>query len=183
MSNLSLAELITRIDLAQPRIIAIDGPAGAGKTTLANRIAKQVEGEAAIVHMDDLYDGWEDALTAQLTRTLTQQILAPVRAGKIFGYRKYDWLQKSFGPIESFPAPHLLILEGVGSGQKSCAPFLDHLIWIDIPSEIGLTRVLNRDGDYLRNEIMVWQLREADHFEHENTRDRATIRLDGNFFI
>lgn len=183
MSALSLAEIIARIDPTKPRIIAIDGPAGAGKTTLANRISKQVAGVTTIVHMDDLYDGWENALTAQLTRTLTQQILTPVKAGKSFGYRKYDWFSKSFGAVETFPAPQLLILEGVGSGQKSCAPFLDQLIWIDIQSEIGLARVLNRDGDYLRNEIMVWQIREADHFERENTRDRATIRLDGNFFI
>ena len=183
MSNLSLAELIDKVDLTSPRIIAIDGPAGAGKTTLANRIAAQVEQTTAIVHMDDLYDGWNNALTPQLTRTLLQQILTPAKAEKSFGYRKYDWLQRTFGALATYPAPHLLILEGVGSGQRACAPFLDQLIWIDINSEVGLTRVLNRDGDYLRDEIMVWQLREADHFKAENTRDRATIRLDGNFFI
>ena len=53
------------------RIIAIDGPAGSGKTTLAERLSQNFpERPIAIIHMDDLYAGWNDALTPTLTRTL-----------------------------------------------------------------------------------------------------------------
>jgi uridine kinase len=179
----SLAEITSRLEIADRSIIAIDGPAGAGKTTLANRIADRFSRKSAIVHMDDLYDGWDSSLTPKLTRTLVNQILVPVWQGKDFGYRKYDWLTARFGEPNRFSAPDLLIVEGVGSGQRATGKYLTELIWIDIEPEVGLTRVLARDGEYLHEEMLVWQMREYEHFKAENTRDRATIRLDGKLFI
>lgn len=189
MKNPSLEEILDRIAKTEQKspntkTISIDGPAGSGKTTLARRIAESFSiGPVATIHMDDLYNGWEDALTSQLTRTLVNQILTPATQGKALGFRKYDWLSKSFGDLISHPAPNLLILEGVGSGQKATRAFTDELIWIDIDSEVGLQRVLRRDGDYLETEMRIWQIREQEHFKSENTRDCATIRVDGNFFI
>ena len=189
MKNPSLEEILDRITKTEQKspntkTISIDGPAGSGKTTLARRIAESFSmGPVTTIHMDDLYNGWEDALTVQLARTLTQQILTPISQGKPFSYRKYDWLKKGFGDFTSVPLPSLLILEGVGSGQKVTRKFTDEAIWIEVESEVGLQRVLNRDGDYLETEMRVWQLREQEHFQKENTRDCATIRVDGNFFI
>ena len=185
----SLAEINLKIAAGQSlskfsRIIAIDGPAGSGKTTLAKRICDTITiKKIEIVHMDDLYDGWENALTENLTRTLLHQIVVPVSQGKGFGYRKYDWLQQRFGEIQQFDAPELLILEGVGSGQKVIRRYTDQLIWIDIDDETGLQRVLQRDGDYLETEMRIWQLKQSEHFRMDNTRDCATIRIDGKQFI
>ena len=104
MNNLSLDDLMKSLLAAKPkfpnvRIIAIDGPAGAGKSTLAKRIKSNLQEQSGlktvIVHMDDLYDGWENALTDQLTKTLINQILIPVSLSKNFGYRKYNWLSQS----------------------------------------------------------------------------------------
>jgi uridine kinase len=181
MIQSSLAEIVGRIRAKS--IIAIDGPAGAGKTTLANRIASSFSGSSLQVHMDELYEGWENALSPKLTRTLVNQILLPVSQGKNFGFRKYDWFNSRFGETQTFQVPDLLIIEGVGSGQRAAGQYLNELIWIDIESELGLQRVLARDGEYLKVEMMMWQIREQEHFATENTRDRATIRLDGKLFI
>jgi uridine kinase len=189
LKNPSLDEILQRLSgtpgkSLTTKSVSIDGPAGSGKTTLARRIAGAFEGgDVHTIHMDDLYNGWDDALTSQLTRTLATQILEPVFQGKSFGYRKYDWFNKRFGEIQTFSAPALLILEGVGAGQKATRKFTDELIWIDIDMEVGLQRVLNRDGGHLESEMRIWQIREQEHFESENTRDCATIRVDGNFFI
>ncbi|MEY3649405.1 MAG: hypothetical protein RL370_108, partial [Actinomycetota bacterium] len=53
-------------------LIAIDGRAGAGKTTLAASIYEELSEDktVAVIHMDDLYDGWENALSERLTQTL-----------------------------------------------------------------------------------------------------------------
>ena len=52
--------------LGAVRLVAVDGPSGAGKTTFAERLAgaliragRRVE----VVHTDDLLDGWEDQFT------------------------------------------------------------------------------------------------------------------------
>ena len=45
-------------------LLAIDGPAGAGKTTLAAQLEKEFSatGSVRVVHLDDLYSGWTTAL-------------------------------------------------------------------------------------------------------------------------
>ena len=158
--------------------------AGAGKSTLASRIANAFPAtRTVIIHMDDLYAGWEDALTPTLTKNLEQNIARPASQGKSIEYRKYDWLAKKFGDFIRLNPPELLILEGVGSGQKAMRKYLDQLVWIDIEPEVGLSRVLQRDGDYMETEMRVWQMRESEHFRGDNTRDCATIRIDGKRFI
>lgn len=185
----SLDELLSVIAQQPPLnkkhyLISIDGPAGAGKTTLAARISSSWKyGGVYTIHMDDIYDGWENALTATLTRTLENQILKPLHLGKRASIRKFDWLTSSFGDFYELPEASIYLLEGVGSAQKVSRKYLDQIIWIDIEQEVGLQRVLRRDGDYLENEMRIWQQRERSHFELENTRDCATFRFDGNFFI
>ncbi|MEN9305045.1 MAG: hypothetical protein RLY76_313 [Actinomycetota bacterium] len=187
--SISLTEIVAAINSGERRgkhgqIIAIDGPAGAGKTTLAKKLQNAFSDKNVhVIHMDDLYDGWENALTSNLTRILETGIAMPVSSGKSYEFRKYDWLSGKYGALERYPHPDLLIMEGVGSGQKAVRKFLDQLIWIDIESEVGLNRVLRRDGDYIENHMRIWQMRESAHFEQENTRDCATIRIDGKSFI
>lgn len=187
--EMSLENIVSAIEAGEKRskygrIIAIDGPAGAGKTTLASKLKTALNNLVIhVIHMDDLYDGWENALTANLTRILESGITNPVFNGKAYEYRKYDWLSGEYGELLRYPNPDLLILEGVGAGQKAVRKYLDQLIWIEIDAEAGLNRVLRRDGDYIENHMRLWQMRESEHFKQENTRDCATIRIDGKSFI
>lgn len=187
--RVSLESIVTTIENGERRgkfgqIIAIDGAAGAGKTTLAGKLQAAFSHlNVDVIHMDDLYDGWENALTPNLSKILEIGIAKPVFEGKSYEYRKYDWLSGKYADLKRYPHPELLILEGVGSGQKAVRKYLDQLIWIDIDAEAGLNRVLRRDGDYIETHMRVWQMRESDHFKQENTRDCATIRVDGKSFI
>jgi cytidylate kinase len=71
----------------------------------------------------------------------------------------------------------------VGSGQRVVRKYLDELIWIDISAQVGLQRVLQRDGKSIEKEMEIWQMRENYHFVADNTRDSSTIRIDGATFI
>src|SRR3546814_20216068 len=61
---------------AQPgggRLLCIDGPAGSGKTTLAEGISDAFPGSSLVIHMDDLYLGWS-GLDATLGPRVAEQI-------------------------------------------------------------------------------------------------------------
>ena len=53
---------LRKIETTSPRVFAIDGVAGSGKTTLASQLQLDLPG-SQVVHMDDLYSGWKDPLS------------------------------------------------------------------------------------------------------------------------
>jgi len=159
-------------------IIAIDGPAGAGKTTLAHEIFLALSKSMSIqvIHMDDLYAGWEKALTEDLTkilRYLVDQHLQKTPA-KI---QRYNWGASSFGESEVLPVADLLILEGVGSGDKEIQDNFAALIWMDIDPADGLKRVINRDGEQVAEQMQKWLTTQEKYFLQHSTREKADFIL------
>lgn len=188
MSLIDYQELISKVNSALPacgitRVIAIDGPAGSGKTTLSYALESNLDNfTVQTIHMDALYQGWDDALTPTLTRTLENQILKPISLGKRAEYRLFDWFEMKPGSTVSFEPPEFLILEGVGSAQAITRKYANFLLWIDVASELGLQRVLDRDGAEIEAQMRKWQLLETDFFERDRTRECATQRIDGNLY-
>ena len=159
-------------------IIAIDGPAGAGKTTLAHELflAFSTSMSVQVIHMDDLYAGWDNALTQDLSkvlRYLADQHLAKSPA-KI---RRYNWNTSTFGESETLPAADLLILEGVGSGDREIQDQFAALIWMEIEPEEGLKRVINRDGEQVADQMEKWLTTQAKYFSQHSTREKADFIL------
>jgi len=159
-------------------IIAIDGPAGAGKTTLAHDIALALASQYSIteIHMDDLYDGWDNALTSQLSDVLTH-IVDSHKNEKPFSLSTYNWQEGRFDPPSQMEKSQLLILEGVGSGQLAIRDSLSALIWIDIEDSQGLARVLARDGNAIENQMRKWLATQEQHFRDESTQKAADFVL------
>jgi uridine kinase len=160
-------------------LITIDGPAGSGKTTLAEIIHENLAkgGESvATIHMDDLYAGWDLALSPGLTQSLEQILKAYCERGQI-QIPQYDWLEERFSSPLTIDSPDVLILEGVGSGQKFSRDSADIKLWIEAPQEIAFARVLERDGENIRPQMQQWQLRESAHFLEEGTKSAADYQV------
>jgi len=164
---------------ARPILIAIDGPAGSGKTSLANQLASNLK-SATTIHMDDLYNGWEDALTATLTRHLEEWVLDPLTQHQSVKYQKFDWINGEYGPTVEVRDVELLILEGVGAAQSRIRQQADLTIWIEVGAQIGLARVLNRDGAQILPYMLKWQERESAHFIKDQTKENCQIFIDGS---
>lgn len=159
-------------------VIAIDGPAGAGKTTLAKNLALALSRDlrVQIIHMDDLYDGWDNGLGPQLSETLIY-IVALHKNGKKVKFSKYDWIQSQFNEAQEIPEADLIILEGVGSGQLAIRDELAALLWIDIDHSLGLERVISRDGDSIKAQMQKWLAQQEQHFAREGTQNAADFIL------
>lgn len=159
-------------------IIAIDGPAGAGKTTLADHLgaALSLKYSVATLHMDDFYNGWELAFDQHLSDTLRTACTSHQQSTP-FSLARYDWHKSAYGAVEKFPQSQLLILEGVGSSQIAIRPFLSASIWIDIDPAIGLERVLLRDGESISTPMQRWLELQAQHFLENDSQNAADFVL------
>jgi uridine kinase len=167
-------------------ITTIDGWAGAGKTTLAAHLAETFadRGSVFTVHMDDLYEGWQDPLGSELTQSLLEIVQAH-RAGAPYHFHAYDWQLGARGARITVPIVDHLILEGVGSGQRAIREFADTKIWVEIEPILGLRRVLLRDAQessdlvQLEREMLRFQELAAAHFATEGTLFAADFEVNG----
>jgi len=174
--NEALRDLFS--ESAKPLVLAIDGPAGSGKSTLAGEIARAFAGtyDIEVIHLDELYNGWDDALSEELFQRIAQLITAQ-RAGKATDLAIYDWSAATFSGSREVKAVQLLIIEGVGSSNHLLHTNLTTSIWLDIDQSTGLARVLERDGEEIRGEMLKWQKMESEYFARDLTRERADFIL------
>jgi len=159
-------------------LITIDGPAGSGKTTLAGLIEGALlrDGvEVLTIHMDDLYNGWEKALDSSLTEAL-EKLMKDLAESDFLNVPQFNWSKGRFGEPLVLPTPQVLILEGVGSGQRVTRTMAEIKLWIEAPSDLALQRVLDRDGEEIREEMQRWQVSETEHFLLEGTKSAADYR-------
>jgi len=159
-------------------IIAIDGPAGAGKTTLAEHLASalSLKYKVQVIHMDDLYNGWVDAFDHHLSHALIAIANAHTSQEKI-SISRYNWHDGAYSPAVEIPQADLLIFEGVGSSQSAIRECLTATIWLEIDREQGLKRVIARDGAANSSEMSQWLLLQEDYFIRENCENSADFIL------
>jgi hypothetical protein len=161
--------------LGEGRLVCIDGPAGSGKTTLTAAVAAE-RPAARVVHMDDLYDGWDGLprLTAQL-----DGLLRPLGRGEAGSYRRYDWHAGRYAETVTVAPGPLLVLEGVGSGSRAHADLITVLAWVEAEPDLRLRRGLARDGAALADRWRRWAADEGLLFRREGTAERADLVVDG----
>lgn len=164
-----------RPTLGTGRLVCIDGPAGSGKTTLAAQVATAA-GDAVVVHMDDLYEGW-GGLAEVGTQLAT--LLLPLASGSPGSYRRWDWHADAWAETVTIAPSSLLVLEGVGSGMGAFAGLTTVLVWVEVPPELRLERAAERDGPGVAEHWARWTHDEEAVFARERTRERAEVVLDG----
>ncbi|WP_456845963.1 uridine kinase family protein [Cellulomonas sp. P5_C6] len=163
--------------LGPVRVVCVDGPAGSGKTTAAAAIAAAAGPTAAVLHLDDLYEGWS-GLEGSLWPRLSAQVLEPLRRGRPGRYQRYDWPIGAFAEWVDVPVPGVLVLEGCGSARRAADGIAVLRVWVEAPADLRLERGLRRDGADAREQWLGWMVDETAHFARERTRERADVRLD-----
>ncbi|MFF5706430.1 uridine kinase [Streptomyces sp. NPDC012794] len=155
--------------LGPVRLIGIDGHAGSGKSTFAERLAAALGG-APVLHLDDVATheepfGWPERLRAQ--------VLEPLAAGRAAHWAAYDWVERRFGPERVLEPAPVLLVEGVGAGRRALRPHLARLLWMETPREVSWGRGRNRDGRELSGFWDGWERAERAHFSDDPSRPFA----------
>jgi len=150
------------------RVLAIDGPGGAGKSTIAIAVARAL-GDAPVLHTDD-FAAWDDPLDWH--QRLLDQVLAPLSRGAPARYQRYDWDSRKLAEWHELDPRELLIIEGVGASQRALAPYLSACVWVWTSRAERLRRGLRRDG---QQALALWQdwMRAEDDYIATQRPDRS----------
>ena len=173
------AAVAALVERAAPRcgsvlVVAIDGPSGAGKTTLARAVGRLVD--AHVVHMDDIYPGWDGL--AEAVPLVTSQLLEPLSHGEDAAYRRWDWMRHRWGRTQPVAHAPRLVLEGVGSSVLPAGTYAAVRVWVEAPRELRFRRGMRRDGETYRPQWERWAAQESALFAADGTRARADLVVD-----
>jgi uridine kinase len=172
-----LDEIVAAI-MAKPgpiRLVAVDGPGGAGKSTFA-RALSEAAGGAPVIHTDDFaaddnpIDWWP---------RLLEQVIEPFARGSAAHFQRYDWGSRTLAEWHTIEPAPIIIIEGVSAGRSEWAAHLSFLIWVETPRAERLRRGTERDGAEALDAWELWMAGEDAHYERDPTRERADVVIDG----
>jgi uridine kinase len=180
-------QVVSLVDKNPTPIILIDGRAASGKSSLAaslkNVLFKELEQAPRLIHMDDLYPGWEGLLLG--AGYLNQQVLGPLKAGKTAHWQLWDWQKGERGNADEpgngwreFAGGTPLIVEGCGSLSRVSSELADYRIWIEAPKEIRHTRWLERDGEKFNDFWHIWAAQEDEFYQQEKSKSLADLVIE-----
>jgi uridine kinase len=161
-------------DGPEPRLVALDGRSGVGKSTLAAAVAERTG--AAVIDGDDFYAGgtaafW-DAMTAEqktdrvIDWRRQRTVLELLWQGRAASWFPYDW-----DADDGSRSTHLLtceptgvvILEGAYSARPELADLLSLRVLLDLPRRERRRRLVEREGARYRAE---WETRWSEAEDH-----------------
>jgi hypothetical protein len=136
--------------LGRPRVVAVDGRSGSGKSTACARIAAAVPG-TAVVHSDDVawyhhFFDWAELMAGG--------VLEPLRRGAAVAFRPPEWDARGRAGAIRVPADAPLVLvEGVGVGRRELAALVDAVVWVQADRPTATRRGILRDG----GDVAFWE--------------------------
>ena len=161
-------------------VVAVDGRSGSGKTTLAlgvrAALAERTAGEVGLVHMDEIYPGWDGLAAAP--GLLAEQVLGPLSRGEPAAHRLWSWVRDAWvGTRVVAPCP-LLVVEGCGSSVGAARPYVAVSVFVEADRDLRRRRGLARDGAAYEPHWDRWATQEDELFEGDRTRRCADLVVD-----
>lgn len=184
-----LDALLARVgELARRReraVIAIDGGAAGGKTTLAARLARRFG--ADVLHMDDFFLQPNQRTAQRLCEPggnvdyerFAREVLLPLCRGEEYLYRRYDCRTQTLGAGERKTPAHLTIVEGSYSLHPLLAAHYDLRVLLEVDPAMQSARILARNGEQQHRRFLeMWIPLENRYFEATDIRSRCDVCLN-----
>ncbi|MEK7616388.1 MAG: hypothetical protein AAB420_04255 [Patescibacteria group bacterium] len=195
MDQQLLRQLVRSIEALPPKhfnkVIGIDGLGASGKTTIAREIQK-LHPKSSIVHTDEFYKPFAERNPAPLVNGATvsvdfdwdrfeDQVLKAVRRNLLVKYERYDWRADRWDNWVEIPPENWIIIVGVYALQSRFFTVYDYSIWCEVPKEIRLRRMVEREGEIVAHEwLEKWSGREENYLALEGPDKRAASTILAN---
>jgi hypothetical protein len=164
--------------VGRPRLVAVDGRGGAGKSTLVERI-RAVVPASGVVHTDDV--AWNQAFF-DWGELMVEHVLRPLRRGEAVEFRPPAWVEHGRpGAIRVPAGADVVWIEGTGIIREEFAPWIDASIWVQGDLDEQERRLVARDGDSAaqRQHVADWLAEELPLMLREQPWRRATVVVAG----
>lgn len=165
---------VAALAAARPAFVGVDGFGGAGKSTVAGRIAAAVPG--TVVVATDAFSGpdvpeWDWA-------RLHDEVVAPLLAGAGARYRPRWWTGDT-GDVHVVPAGSLVVVEGVSATRAEARVPWALTVWVDAPEAVRRARLQERDGAALEQQWRHWSASEQAYAAAQRPHERADLVVAG----
>ncbi len=187
---MNLSELFSFLDQKAASecrfVIAIDGGAASGKTTLAEILSSRYHG--AVIHMDDFFPQHHQRTEERLSEPggnldrerFLAEVIPYLHEDKAFFYRRFDCQTMALGALVPIPNTNMLIVEGSYSHHPAFADRYDCKIFLDVAEDIRKKRILVRNGEEKYQMFLSrWIPMENRYFEAFSVKEKADIVIDG----
>ncbi|NLM37574.1 MAG: hypothetical protein GX202_05540 [Firmicutes bacterium] len=168
-----------------PKVIAIDGRAAAGKTTLANLLAQVLEAE--IIRMDDFFLPAELRTTERLAQSggnihyerFGAEVLPHLKKNESFAYRRFDCGIMDYAETRLVPNSSWRIVEGSYSCHPAFGDYMDCRIFCDVAADEQMKRIIKRNGPEMAAVFATrWIPMEEQYFKTERLKELADVIIE-----
>jgi len=172
-------KILDQIDRGnQTPIILIDGRAGSGKSTFADKLQQQLfrEGESAprVIHMDNIYEGWEGLSLG--SDYLVRFILNPLARKETASWQDWSWVRNERSSWREFSGGTPLIVEGCGALTERSKENAFLSLWLEASEETRRQRWLERERHL--DKFDFWAAQELDFYAREKSKSLADLVIE-----
>jgi len=148
-----LERVAALMDKGRPCIIAIDGRAASGKTTMAAQLERILG--AGVVHMDDFFLPQALRTQERLSQPggnvhyerFLREVLPHLASGAAFSYQRFDCARMELGENRDVGQSNCRIIEGAYSCHPALGGYMDLRVFSGIDREEQMGRIRHREGD------------------------------------
>ena len=168
----------------QAKVIAVDGRAAGGKSTLASQF-HQVTG-AGIIHMDDFFLPFDLRTEERLStpggnvhyERFATEVLPHLATGESFTYERFDCSQMTISGVREVPAGEIRLVEGSYCCHPALGEYMDLRVFSDVTPREQLHRIQNRESAEMTQMYTErWIPLEEKYFKSYAIRDRADLTV------
>jgi uridine kinase len=168
-----------------PKVIAIDGRAAAGKTTLAALLARVLA--AQVIPMDDFFLPAELRTAERLAESggnihyerFCAEVLPYLKENGSFSYRRFDCGIMDYRGSRLVQSSPWRIVEGSYSCHPAFGDYMDCRVFCDISSEEQKERIIKRNGPEMAELFFTrWIPMEEQYFKTERIKEKADVIVE-----